>query len=78
MTYSFKHIGSWPPLLGPIAVWANSAMILLAPAPVALVASSLCPGQEKRTIHKPEVQIGNSGSNQFNEEEACPYVERVC
>jgi hypothetical protein len=27
----------------------------------ALVAASLCPGQEKRTIHKPEVQIGNSG-----------------
>jgi hypothetical protein len=27
----------------------------------ALVANSLCRGQEKHTMHKPEVQIGNSG-----------------
>jgi len=28
----------------------------------AVVAGSLCSGQEKRTMHKPEAQIGNSGS----------------
>jgi hypothetical protein len=27
----------------------------------ALAADALCPGQEKRTMHKPEIQIGNSG-----------------
>ena len=26
------------------------------------LASSLCPGKEKGTMHKPEIQIGNSGS----------------
>jgi hypothetical protein len=27
----------------------------------ALAANSLCQGQEKHTIHEPEIQIGNSG-----------------
>ncbi len=45
-------------LLGPIALWAKSAVIFLGPP---LGANSLCPGQEKRTLHKPGVQIGNSG-----------------
>ena len=26
----------------------------------ALVANSFCPGQEKHTMHRPEIQVGNS------------------
>jgi hypothetical protein len=37
-----------------------SAAISLGPALVALVAKSLCPAQEKRTIHTTQVQLGNS------------------
>ena len=36
----------------------GTALISLGPA---LVANSLCQEQGKRTLHKPEVQIGNSG-----------------
>jgi hypothetical protein len=37
-------------------------LIALGPA---LVANSLCRNQEQRTMHKPGVQIGNSGLNLF-------------
>jgi len=42
--------------------WQKQAVgIPLISRGLALVASSLCRGQEKRTMHEPEVQIGNSG-----------------
>ncbi len=37
-----------------------------------LVENSLCPGQEKRMIHKPEIQIGNSGWS-TKEESHCTF-----
>jgi hypothetical protein len=56
LTSPFIELTRSLPLAWPIALWTNSAVILLGPA---LMANSLCPGQEKHAMCEQEVQIGN-------------------
>jgi hypothetical protein len=61
-----QNVDGPPYLLSPLEspnpdVSQHHSLIPVGPDGLALIANSLCRGQEKRTMHEPEVQIGNSG-----------------